>query len=379
MMFAFFGCGQIAEKEIKSGCIPDLIFDNNPELDGTLFYDVPVSKADPKIIARVRRLVICSSSIRDIQEQCVALNLPSEYIEVSSYLGEMAKVFRLEQYRFSGYLSSGLPSSTETLKGGGIFQVIETDPGFASVEKVFEANTHGCIRYGDELIFSAQGHGIVHLDTNTHKVNKIISIDSGLRPHGVRWTGEFYFVVCALDDSVRQYDPDGALVRVFRLSEKLGRYGTPQHHCNDLFVTDQSIFVSMFSVAGNWKRGHFDGGIVEFCRETGAQTVLTNSLKMPHSVELKEDTLMVLESFVGAVLGHDFESLGTLNGFARGLAFDSEFLIVGESKNRNVTRMSRGASFASIDTRVTIIDTSIGVSRSIQLPNTISEIHSVVV
>ena len=179
-MFAFFGCGQIAEKEINGGSVPDLIFDNNPELDGTMFYNVPVSKVDPESMARVRRLLICSSSIRDIQEQCIALDLPSNYIEVSSYLGEVAQVFRLEQYRFSGYLSSGLPSSTESLKGGGIFHVSESDLGFASVEKVFEANTHGCIRCGEELIFSAQGHGIVHLDTKTHEVKKIISIDPGL-------------------------------------------------------------------------------------------------------------------------------------------------------------------------------------------------------
>ena len=378
-MFAFFGCGQIAEKEIKEGKIPDLIFDNNPELEGSLFYGVPVSKVDPHKLASVDRLLICSSSIRDIQEQCAALDFSLDRIEVSVHLGEIARAFRLEQYRFSGYVSSGLPSTTESLKGGGIFRVTEDDYGSASIEKIFEANTHGCIRVGDELVFSAQGHGIVHIDTRKNEVTKTVSIDSGLRPHGVRWDGEFYFVVCALDDSVRQYASDGSLVEVFRVSDKLARYGTPQHHCNDLFVTDQSIYVSMFSVTGHWKRGCFDGGIVEFCRETGEKSVLINTLKMPHSVELQAETLMILESFTGSVLGHDFESLGALNGFARGLAVGSDFLIVGESKNRNVTRMPRGNSFASIDTRVTIIDPSIGISKSIQLPNTISEIHSVVV
>ena len=135
----------------------------------------------------------------------------------------------------------------------------------------------------------------------------------------------------------------------------------------------------MFSVSGNWKRGVFDGGIVEIDRDTGGLRQVCNYLKMPHSVQIKDNIIHVLDSFTGRILGHNFNSIGALNGFVRGLAFDGPYIVVGESKNRNATRMGRGDHLASIDSRITIIDPSTGVCRSVQIPNTVSEIHSVVV
>jgi len=135
----------------------------------------------------------------------------------------------------------------------------------------------------------------------------------------------------------------------------------------------------MFSISGNWKLGVFDGGVVEIDRNSSQLTPVISGLKMPHSVQIHGDTMYVLDSFTGSVLGHDARPIGVLNGFVRGLAFDQQYVIVGESKNRNATKMDRGSHLASVDSRVTIIDPSIGVCRSIQIPSTISEIHSVVV
>lgn len=378
MKQAFFGAGHIAETEIKSGNIPDVIFDNNPELWNKNYFNVPVLQPARENFAEVNSLLICSSSIGDIEKQCVELGFTLEQIRVSSYLGEFAKTYALEKYRFSGYISSGLPSRVSNLEGGGIFRITETATGFAEVQKVFEANTHGCVREGDELVFCAQGYGIVTYNTLSERVISVVEIDQSLRPHGIQKVSDGYLVVCTLDDSVRYYDFDGHLLNIYRISEKKDQFGTPQHHCNDLWVTDHSIFVSMFSISGNWKRGVFDGGVVEINRHTGEIFHVLGGLKMPHSVQIYDNTLHLLDSFNGAILGHDGRSIGSLNGFVRGLSFRDGYVLVGESKNRNATKMGRGSHLASLDSRVTVVDSSIGICRSIQLPSSISEIHAVV-
>ena len=38
---------------------------------------------------------------------------------------------------------------------------------------------------------------------------------------------------------------------------------TPVHHLNDCIAFGGSIFVSMFSLTGNWKQDVFDGGVLE--------------------------------------------------------------------------------------------------------------------
>ena len=379
MKLAFFGAGHIAETEIKAGNIPDVIFDNNPELWGRNFLNVPIRQPTSSAFDEIDSIIICSSSIGDIEKLCQELGFELENIGISQYLGEFAKTYALEKYRFDGFISSGLPSRVENLEGGGIFHVFETEPGFASVEKIFEANTHGCLRDDDDLVFCAQGHGIVTYNIPSKCVTDVVEIDRGLRPHGVRRTTDGYLIVCTLDDSVRHYDFDGKLLNTYRISLKKDHLSTAQHHCNDLWVTNHSIYVSMFSISGNWKRGVFDGGVVEIDRSSGQLTPVISGLTMPHSVQIHGDVMYVLDSFTGSVLGHDARPIGVLNGFVRGLAFDQEYVIVGESKNRNATKMDRGSHLASVDSRVTIIDPSIGICRSIQIPNTISEIHSVVI
>lgn len=379
MTKAFFGAGQIAEREIQSGNIPTVIFDNNPELHGQAFMKLPVLEPSRESLANIDQLLICSSSISEITEQCHELGMDRTKIVVSDYLGDFAKAHRLESYKFDGYISCGLPSQKSVLKGGGVFHVSERDDGTLEIEKIFEANTHGCVRYDNELVFSAQGYGIVILDLDSGQVKQVIQLESGLRPHGVQRNKDGYFVTCSLDDSVKHFNSDGSLVRTYRLSDKKISRKSAQHHCNDLWVTDHSIFVSMFSLSGCWKLGVFDGGVAEVDRVNGEITHVIHDLSMPHNVTLRDERLYVLDSFHGRILGHNQQCLGTLNGFARGLAFDSDYILIGESKNRNATKMLRGAHLASLDSRITIVDASAGICRSISLPKEISEIHAVTV
>ena len=374
---AFFGAGQIAEREMQSGNSPTVIFDNNSELHGQSFMNLPVIEPSRESLANIDQLLICSSSISEITEQCQALGMDRTKIFISDFLGEFAKAHQLESYKFDGYISCGLPSQKELLKGGGIFQIVERENSTLEIEKIFEANTHGCVRYENELVFSAQGYGIVVFDLDSRQIKQVIPVESGLRPHGVRRTKDGYFVTCSLDDSVKHFDFDGSLLKTYRITGKKISRKSAQHHCNDLWVTEDSIFVSMFSLSGCWKLGVFDGGIAEIDRVSGEITHPIRNLSMPHNITLQGDILYVLDSFKGRILGHNQNCLGTLNGFTRGLFFDSDYILIGESKNRNATKMGRGEYLASIDSKITIVDSSIGICRSISLPKEISEIHAI--
>jgi len=377
-MIGFFGVGQIAEKEILAGVKPDIIFDNNPELNNTLFYNISV--VSPSCIKKYAliKLIICSSSIADIQDQLMELSFDLSMVEISHYIGPASRTFNLEKFEFEGFISSGLPSTRKSLKGGGVYYVKESLVDGVTINKVFESNTHGMVIDGNDLIFTSQGDGIVIFDLISQHVRKIITIPPAQRPHGIRKINNTYFVALSVADKIIQVDENSNIINEYFLSEKINKIGTPQHHLNDIFVDDNFIYASMFSVSGNWKKGIFDGGVVQIDRESGEKSTIIQGLTMPHSVEIVDSTLHVLDSFTGTVLGYHKKIISQHNGFVRGFFVKNNYYIIGESKNRNISKLERGSLTSSIDSRITIIDPELNISRSIALPRTISEIHAVV-
>lgn len=134
----------------------------------------------------------------------------------------------------------------------------------------------------------------------------------------------------------------------------------------------------MFSSTGNWKEGVFDGAVVEFDIETGKRVgnVISN-LYMPHNVVNLNGGLCVLDSLRGHLLASNGEVEGTFPGFTRGVDFDGEFYLIGQSKNRNYSKVIGLSNNISIDCSIILFDPKRKVSRSLQLPLSIGEIHSI--
>ena len=116
---------------------------------------------------------------------------------------------------------------------------------------------------------------------------------------------------------------------------------SPQHHCNDVFCLNGIAYVSMFSVTGNWKRGIFDGGLLEIDLKN---KVVSNSinldLKMPHSISTFNDELCILDSLNGRFLIDGLQEKVVFNGFARGYCQYSSDVALIDLKNRNYTKLS---------------------------------------
>lgn len=371
-----FGCGPVAENYLYLK--PSFIVDNNPDMEGSVFHGVAVKK--PSILNQLSssyRIIICTTSVGEVIEQLKGYGFKLNVdIELASGLEENYEISKLESNKFKFLISCGLPSTAESLSGGGIYSVEETE-SYPLVKNIYKGNTHGLIKYNDGYAFTCQGEGVFLLDQELN-IKEKISLPKGLRPHGLRRYKDCWVVASSLTDSIIGFDATGTELFKYAFSDKFKNYGSAQHHCNDLEVIDDYAYVSMFSVTGSYKRNIFDGGILEINLLTGEKKVVVNNLTMPHNITYSSTGFVVLNSFKGELLSSGLEKQLTLPGFLRGFDEDESYWFLGESKNRNFSRLNKGRSPVSIDTKITIVNKKLNVSRSIPLMRPISEIHSVV-
>jgi hypothetical protein len=98
---------------------------------------------------------------------------------------------------------------------------------------------------------------------------------------------------------------------------------------------------------------------------------------MPHNISYHNGSMLVLDSLRGNLLTNNFQIVGSFPGFTRGLDFDGSYYYVGQSRNRNYSKYLGISNNISLDTSIIIFDPVTKVSKSIFLPNSISEIHSI--
>ena len=151
------------------------------------------------------------------------------------------------------------------------------------------------------------------------------------------------------------------------------------HHCNDNLAIGNSLYVSMFSSSGNWKNDVFDGCIAEFDIESGERlSDICSGLYMPHNVKHFNGSLHVLDSLPGHLRFNNLSIQGTFPAFTRGLAYQSGLYYVGQSKNRNYSKVLGISNNISIDCGVVVFNPELKASRFLQFPHAIGEIHSIV-
>ena len=150
------------------------------------------------------------------------------------------------------------------------------------------------------------------------------------------------------------------------------------HHCNDNYAQGNSLFVSMFSSTGQWKLDRFDGCIAEFDIETGERLPdVFSGLYMPHNITIIDNSLHILDSLPGHLRFNNLSVQGTFPAFTRGLTRNKGLYYIGQSKNRNYSRVIGVSNNISIDCGVIVFNPELKASRFLQFPNTIGEIHAV--
>lgn len=375
-----FGAGSIAEKTLRKLRRPvAFIIDNNPNLWETTDHGYRVCKPEQLLGQRDVFVLICTTSFKDVAAQLSAMGLQggADYL-VSPVLNDLRVISELEEIEQDLLFTSGYPEQDSPQIGGGLYRM-EVRGEEWSHTKVFSGTCYGIIKHKGGYVMVDDRMGLVRLDAEL-KIERAIELEKGIRAHGLAYSEshEEFYVAASYRDAVLIFDEDFRYKGSIRLSDKYRQLGVAMHHCNDVCVVENSLFVSMFSRSGNFRRDLFDGVVLEYDLESRSLIgVAMDGLWMPHNICYLDGSLTVLDSLRGNLLRYNAQPLGCFPGFTRGLDYDGSYFYVGQSRNRNYSKFLGVSLNISIDASIIVFDEATKVSRSLSLPCKLSEIHSV--
>ncbi len=374
-----FGAGNIAEKTLRLlSDRPRAVVDNSASLWSTVWKGFTVGEPSGlQGSAPDNVVVICTTSYVEVVEQLAAWGFEhGRDCFVSPILNDLRVIDDLEDVEARVWIASGAQPSEGDVRGGGVYQ-LDVSGQHQSLKKLVSGSVHSIIPRGDRYLAVEDRRGILELSPSGEVLDSH-ALPAGIRAHGLSHhvESDTWFLACSYADSVLRLSADFEVIQEYPLSVKAGSAEAPCHHTNDCLAVGGSLYVSMFSETGNWKRDVFDGVVMEFDIESGARIGCPiRDLWMPHNIQMIEGSLTVLDSLRGTLLRNNAQVAGQFPAFTRGLAHDGVRFYIGQSRNRNFSKALGVSNNISIDSGVVIFDEETKVSRTLQLPSTVSEIH----
>ena len=374
-----FGSGIVAKKTLEK--FKNLkvagIYDNSSNLWESNYLNLKIK--DPKKINKLNDfIIITSTSFSAIKEQLIRKKLVENLnFVVSPLLKDLQEVEKIEKLQKKILFTSGSPPQSNINYGGGIY-MLEINKNSHNIKKIVSGNCYGTFKKKKSIIAVDENRGLIEIKNK--KINKIKSLKKGLRPHGLAYSSihSKYYLCCTELDSIMVFDKNFNELDEIKISDKRKKTGIKHHHLNDCVVIDNSLYISMFSISGNYGKEFYDGTILEVDLDNFKnRNILKNDLWMPHNIKFFNNSIHILNSFSGELLGYNMKVLGKFPGFTRGLNFDGEYYYIGQSRNRNFSKYLGDSLNISLDTGIIIFDPIRKISRFIQLDPRISEIHSI--
>ena len=378
-----FGAGPIAIKTVRMLGEQKIysIIDNASNLWGE--FDLGIEIKNPESVRSIDNafIIICTTSFAEVTQQLIGFgfNLGADFC-VSPILNDLRIIDELESITKKMLFTSGSPVSKDPSHGGGIYELV-VDGDVWSHRKVISGNCYGLIRFKDNYVSVDTERGIFEFDSN-YEIIRARGLPKGLRAHGIQYSRKHrnFYVVGSHLDGVLILDEDFNPIDEIAISYKKQRFGSPKHHCNDCLVVQDSLYISMFSMTGNYQNDVFDGCVLEFDLVTKERVgPIAQNLWMPHNIQLINGSIHVLNSLQGQLLTNNFQVIGEFPAFTRGLDYDGIYYFIGQSRNRNYSKNLGASKNISIDAGVIVFDQLTKASRFLQLPPKISEIHSILV
>lgn len=340
---------------------PAYIVDNNPHDQGNLFEDIPIRS--PAVLTEEAPgavfIVITSTSIDAISAQLMGYGLrPGADFTVSPTLRDYRVISALRGHPGLVYFSVSDPPADAPEAGGGLYRY---DLQARRAEKLVSGLCHGIVegRSGEVYLVDDGVLGVRVLDADMRTLGAI-ELARGARPHGIGYCPKRHrlYVVIPAFDAIAVIDPDtGKELDRLVYSDKGARAGTPQHHPNDCCAYGDSLYSTMFSLSGNWKIGAFDGAVCEWDLDTHERRgPVVQGLWMPHTPTVIDGALHWADSMRGEVRSTSWKVLGAFHGFVRGIAFDGQLYMVGQSQHRYVGRRLGTADNISLDSGLFLLD-----------------------
>ncbi|MGG1553514.1 DUF4915 domain-containing protein [Paenibacillus ferrarius] len=239
------------------------------------------------------------------------------------------------------------------------------DLGNKIISKLLTANCRGIVPYR-EYYYLATEKKILKLDSQFKIVEEHLVPHSDL--HGIRlYNNSLLYIAETSNNSVGVYQ----LEPFQRINEiKVSPYNFDFNHINDLWIQDDSLYVSMFSLDVEWKKleDTYDGIIIKYnIYDVTEFEIIRKGLKFPHTVKVIEDNLHFCDS-LNLNLVRNNETLAQFNGFTRGLAFDGFNYYIGQSSMRHVSRLIKKFNNVSIDCGIHIFNPYTCISSFLLMP-----------
>ncbi len=322
-------------------------------------------------------IIITTSAFYEVTTQLQNYGLiPGKHFCITPSLKDFNSISKVTSHDQTLYIACSDSYLEGNLERGGGFYKYNTSSG--ELKKIINGLCHsivdgkGCKYLIDDMV------GIRILDEKFSTID-IIELPQKTRPHGIAFcpTRELIFISFTGHDSIGIYDANNhRKVEEISLSKKFEKLGIAQHHINDLCVIDDSLYVSMFSISGNWRLGLYDGGIIEFDIDSlEFKNPVLRDRWMPHNPMIIGENFFYCDSMRGTVNCGTWKTIIKLNGFVRGLAYDNEFFFVGHSMHRHIHRVEGSSHNISIDTGIYMVDETSKVTKFFPIPQ-LSDIHA---
>lgn len=377
----FWGASNWVERTLATLNLPGAyVVDNNPNNQGVTYAGFTVFP--PKKLLEEKRdeiyVVICTVNYQSVIEELHEMGfvMGHEFC-CTPLLNYRRNKDELKAVNRKVFVASPHHAFSDT-RGGGIYEV---DTATSEVTKRYTGKCRGICYAGDSIIVIDMLRGLVIFDREFRETD-CLTLQEKAEPHGLCYDTETNkaFVGQPGRDSIAVYSLDERkqIDEIF-ISAKWKKNNRDNHHVNDVCVYESSLFVSMFSLTGNWLSDAYDGVVVEIDLGTGKIIgPVASDLWMPHSVCRFNGRLCYVDSMRGQLFNSTWNMLGTFNAFIRGLDFDGQYYYVGATEHRYPEKLKGVSDNISLDAGFSVFDPESKMSRFFKLDEAES-VHSLLV
>ena len=377
----FWGASNWVERSLATRPLPGAyVVDNNPNNQGITYAGFTVHPPK-KLLEEIRNdiyVVICTVNYQSVIDELHEMGfVMGDEFCCTPLLSYRRSKDELKTVKQTVLVTSPHHAFSET-HGGGIYE-IATESG--KIKKRYTGKCRGICLAGDAVIVIDMLRGLVILD-DAFIDRDCLHLQENAEPHGLFYepASNRLYVGQPGRDSVAVYSLDERKqVDEIFLSSKRLRSKCDNHHVNDICVHEGSLFVSMFSLTGNWMNDAYDGGVVEIdLRTREIIGAVASDLWMPHSVCRFDGRLCYLDSMRGILFSSTWNRVGTFNAYVRGLDFDGRYYYVGASEHRYPEKLKGISDNISLDAGFYLFDPESKMSRFFKMDE-VESVHSLVV
>ncbi len=352
------------------------VVDNNPNNHGIIYSNMvvhPVDKLKDEDRQKVY-IIICTANYPSVIDELGELG----FVMGDNYCVTPLLVDREAKDQLKTVNTTILASSPqhrfEPDLGGGLYEYCTVS---REVRKVYSGKVRGVTYVGDSILMVDMLKGLVMLDSQYREV-ELFELAENCEAHGLCYDKKSgnAFVGQPGRDSIAIYSlNDRRQINEIFLSDKWASNKKDNHHVNDVLVHGNSLFVTVFSISGNWMHDVYDGAIIEIDLITGKILgPLVSGLWMPHSIMRFNGHLCYVDSMRGELFDTTWRRAGHFYSFIRGLDFDGRYFYIGASEHRYPDKVN--SDNISLDAGIFVFDPNSKMSRFFPLPQT-EAVHTV--